>query len=1184
MSTKKKPCCGARSNSDAAVTVSEIAAADKPRTNPKRKSKAAPARANPKAATGQKPPRKQARKNLSADESSGGSKTPETAAPKGKKSGTTRTPVILQHTALQTYRGLRKEEPDPAKRRSKAFAIATASLQDAGVFTPESRKLTRYGRRIEREHTREDPEILARKLAAYERMLRAGSFDAAVAAGARPNPSAPCEWFVVLRDPKGPLSSLEIDSGWERREDADSRLAIVNLSVGQGVIQLFDGRKPEVSVLPRRTLEGVPPPVSRSNGRRRPRPNGATMPSSPLLQKIREAAEKAESYRLHNAHDQAKHLNAEVEHLRLRAEQAGLEQEAARAEHEGRQAARQQGKTPRSNPTARTPDPKLTRLFNLSRAQALTPSPQHPDFKTLEGQIKRAESDARKHGINPLLIEQAVEEGFMEGKGTAEARQNPRSNPTRRPASSNNAALRDRAKAHKFWDGVPAHMRAEVAEAVIEGFDWMDYPDVFEAPPSRAFRAELGRIVDLWEEAGGPLRRNGKAKEVLYRVDEYGRGKPHFFNSLSAAKAWAASNDPSVDRKIRWRGPSSASNDGVTWTDPEWTSDDTNYHIIQVTGGLLKHPPTLADVQGKRPNNGARRNPSGHRCPQCREPAKVNLEDDLGECDNCEDDHGNSLRWSLQSRRTPRRLHDEQDEHLALAMREANDARGNGSPRRNGSPQIAVDMLNPHEEQRIRQQIIAQKGTPLAGTPFKIGQKVLFGGVPWHVYDTAGRTSKLVLVSPQGTIARHVDLGKVKPAPATRRNPPPPPPAHGTRDQVVNVHFKPKNTAELRRFETALKSAVGSARVGIVEGSDFNPVTGSACIHLRGLSAQRLEAAVKPLVRSVAPRAVLTAARRNGEGCAACAASSAAPTPPAAVARANASRRRRNPESPQGLTTHLASTSPNRRGYFMCGERQDPQTTASSYEKATCYYCRLEDSRVRDALPPPPRTNPSRHRRNGLTDKPLAAAGLVSYRYEGPYGWIMIGAKDDADALSEANRSLEHKTASLSKLQVWEGDKYVPAHPSIGRKNLSRHRRNGEDEDLEEGSRFINIPPEVADLGQGWWSGQGDPLYAVLSRYYAGRFIWDVSGTRTLIEASPDEIQRLHDMANDTLNAYGKPGYNISDDEMDAAQSVLDGALEDIGKGARGALRSDVGARPPHRRPLVPPDRPLALLGAELLR
>jgi hypothetical protein len=1152
MSTKKKPCCGARSNSDAAVTVSEIAAADKPRTNPKRKSKAAPARTNPKAATAEKAKRKPARKNLSADESSGGSKTPETAAPKGKKSGGTRTPVILQHTALQTYRGLRKEEPDPAKRRSKAFAIATASLQDAGVFTPESRKLTRYGRRIEREHTREDPEVLARKLAAYERMLRAGSFDAAVASGARTNPSAPCEWFVVLRDPKGPLSSLEIDSGWERREDADSRLAIVNLSVGQGVIQLFDGRKPEVSVLPRRTLEGVPPPVSRSNGRRRPRPNGALMPSSPILQKIREAAEKAESYRLHGAHDQAKHLNAEVEHLRLRAEQAGLEQESAKAEHDGRQAARQQGKTPRSNPTTRNPDSKLNRLFNLSRAQALTPSPQHPDFKTLEGRLKRAEADARKHGINPLLIEQAVEEGFMSGKAVAETRQNPRSNPTRRAASSNNAALRDRAKARKFWDGVPDHMRAEVAEAVIEGFDWMDYPDVFEAPPSRAFRAELGRIVDLWEEAGGPLRRNG----------------------------------------------------------------------------------------------GARRNPSGHRCPQCREPAKVNLEDDLGECDNCEDDHGNSLRWSLQSRRTPRRLHDEQDEHLALAIREANDARGNGSPRRNGSPPLAVDMLNPHEEQRIRQQLSARKGTHLAGTPFKIGQKVLFGGVPWHVYDhdAVGRASKLVLVSPQGTIARHVDLGKVKPAPATRRNgppldtslpsrsqavkakyqellakfgphkkltyrldggrwllyapnasdsaivyvdesmleelhrvafvyqegdywlvnttaatppvphtngsrgrrnPPPPPPAHGTRDQVVNVHFKPKNTAELRRFETALKSAVGSARVGIVEGSDFNPVTGSACIHLRGLSAQRLEAAVKPLVRSVAPRAVLTAARRNGEGCAVCPATTprsnssqrltaehygedgsvvwrnewddmqtpmqvalgtignikgAVEVKPdsgggavtldrkgrvlarfryspdkddrrALASRANATRRRRNPESPQGLTTHLASTSPNRRGYFMCGERQDPRTTASSYEQATCYYCRLEDSRVRDALPPPPRTN------------------------------------------------------------------------------LSRHRRNGEDEDLEEGSRFINIPPEVADLGQGWWSGQGDPLYAVLSRYFAGRYVWDVSGTRTLIEASPDEIQRLHDMAQETLDAYGKPGYNISDDEMVAAQSVLYGALEDIGEG-----------------------------------
>ena len=39
---------------------------------------------------------------------------------------------------------------------------------------------------------------------------------------------------------------------------------------------------------------------------------------------------------------------------------------------------------------------------------------------------------------------------------------------------------------------------------------------------------------------------------------------------------------------------------------------------------------------------------------------------------------------------------------------------------------------------------------------------------------------------------------------------------------------------------------------------------------------------------------------------------------------------------------------------------------------------------------------------NDLHDRPLAAKGLVSYRYRGRYGWIMIGAKDNADALREA--------------------------------------------------------------------------------------------------------------------------------------------------------------------------------------
>lgn len=59
-------------------------------------------------------------------------------------------------------------------------------------------------------------------------------------------------------------------------------------------------------------------------------------------------------------------------------------------------------------------------------------------------------------------------------------------------------------------------------------------------------------------------------------------------------------------------------------------------------------------------------------------------------------------------------------------------------------------------------------------------------------------------------------------------------------------------------------------------------------------------------------------------------------------------------------------------------------------------------------------------------DKPLAAAGLKSYRLKGPYGYVMIGAKDHDDAMREAARS----TASPKRenLEMWDtGDKkYKP--------------------------------------------------------------------------------------------------------------------------------------------------------------
>ena len=57
-------------------------------------------------------------------------------------------------------------------------------------------------------------------------------------------------------------------------------------------------------------------------------------------------------------------------------------------------------------------------------------------------------------------------------------------------------------------------------------------------------------------------------------------------------------------------------------------------------------------------------------------------------------------------------------------------------------------------------------------------------------------------------------------------------------------------------------------------------------------------------------------------------------------------------------------------------------------------------------------------------DKPLAVAGLISYRLLGPYGWIMIGATDHDDAMRQAVRST--RQPSRDNLQVWNGAEYVP--------------------------------------------------------------------------------------------------------------------------------------------------------------
>jgi hypothetical protein len=64
-------------------------------------------------------------------------------------------------------------------------------------------------------------------------------------------------------------------------------------------------------------------------------------------------------------------------------------------------------------------------------------------------------------------------------------------------------------------------------------------------------------------------------------------------------------------------------------------------------------------------------------------------------------------------------------------------------------------------------------------------------------------------------------------------------------------------------------------------------------------------------------------------------------------------------------------------------------------------------------------------------DKPCAAAGLTSYRYKGRYGWIMIGATDQRDALREACRSTHDHSAAVANLEVWDtlAGQYVKVQP-----------------------------------------------------------------------------------------------------------------------------------------------------------
>lgn len=55
-------------------------------------------------------------------------------------------------------------------------------------------------------------------------------------------------------------------------------------------------------------------------------------------------------------------------------------------------------------------------------------------------------------------------------------------------------------------------------------------------------------------------------------------------------------------------------------------------------------------------------------------------------------------------------------------------------------------------------------------------------------------------------------------------------------------------------------------------------------------------------------------------------------------------------------------------------------------------------------------------------ERPCAARGLHSYRFAHAFGFVMIGALDEADAMREARRS----TDKAGTLERWNGCAYVP--------------------------------------------------------------------------------------------------------------------------------------------------------------
>ena len=91
-----------------------------------------------------------------------------------------------------------------------------------------------------------------------------------------------------------------------------------------------------------------------------------------------------------------------------------------------------------------------------------------------------------------------------------------------------------------------------------------------------------------------------------------------------------------------------------------------------------------------------------------------------------------------------------------------------------------------------------------------------------------------------------------------------------------------------------------------------------------------------------------------------------------------------------------------------------------------------------------------------MHDKPMAAKGLLSYRIKGPYGYIMIGAKDNDDAWNEAQRS--SKKIDKDHLEKWDEKKqkyiFIKEETILQEKKCSAPK-NVRDEDFKNGANRV---------------------------------------------------------------------------------------------------------------------------------